>query len=151
MKRFAAIVGACGLVILIAQTASAQYGGGLTLSQTSAEPGALITVSGAGYAARTTVAVIFESRPVLLAETVTDGSGAFTAQVRIPTNATPGEHTMKARGEHRGGGIRVLTATITVLGKGMDRTARNIAVLLFALILAAGLVLVARGVLSSRG
>jgi hypothetical protein len=151
VRRLAIVIGLCGgLAILVAGTALAQYGGALTLNPTSAKPGDAITVTGAGYTSHTTVTVTFESAPVRLATPITHESGAFSAVVRVPSNAAAGVHTIKASGEDPGGGTRVLSASITILG-AEDRAVRTITVTLFTLILFVGLVLVARNLVFHRG
>ena len=90
--------------------------GTLGVSNTAPAPGELITVSGDGYAAGTGITITFESDPVTIGNVNADASGAFTAQVRIPADATPGNHTIKATGMGADGATRVTSAAVTVTG-----------------------------------
>ncbi len=92
--------------------------GELTVSASEASPGDLVTVSANGYAADTSASITFESVPVLLATVGTGSAGAFATQVRIPADATPGMHTLRARGVGPGGGPRVLSAAINIRAPG---------------------------------
>lgn len=78
-----------------------------TLSATVVSPGEVITVSGMGCAASSTVSTRFDSTPV--ASTVADSAGNFRESVTIPTNATAGTHTITSTC-----GSVVLSSTITV-------------------------------------
>lgn len=91
--------------------------GGLTVSASDVSPGAEVTVSGGGYGPNSEVTITFESAPVVLGVVRVDASGQFTTRVRIPVDATPGTHTLRATGAGAQGGPRVLTATINVVGR----------------------------------
>lgn len=64
------------------------------LSVREAKQGAAITVTGAGFAPDTTVSITLHSEPVELGTIGSDGDGAFTFEVRVPTTAEVGEHTV---------------------------------------------------------
>ena len=92
--------------------------GELAISASVVAPGELVTVSGDGFAAGATVTITFESAPVVIGIVQADASGRFTADVRVPLDATPGVHTIRATGAAAGGGTRVLTARVTVAAPG---------------------------------
>jgi hypothetical protein len=111
----------CGLLLIaLSNVALAQQyppsSGGLAVSTSEASPGAEVTISGGGYAPNSDVTVTFESVPVVLAVVRADASGQFSARVRIPVDATPGTHTLRATGVDAQGRPRVLSATINVTG-----------------------------------
>ena len=113
----------CAALLLLAWpvTALAQYpptSSELTTSTSEASPGDPVTVSGDGFQPGTEVAITFESTPVLLATVRADAAGRFSTVVRIPMDATPGEHTLKATGLGADGRVRVLSARIFIRGTG---------------------------------
>lgn len=75
------------------------------------------TLTGTGFAARTPVVVAVYSTPAVLAHVVTDGSGAFSVTVTVPSGFT-GTHTFLATGFGAGGVPRTLTLPITVRATG---------------------------------
>ncbi len=103
---------------MLSGTASAQYSGGLTASDTTVKPGQPITVSGDGYAGGAQVTITLESHPVTLKTTTANSSGAFSESVTIPNDMEPGQHTIFARGAGASGGTRELSIPITVTGEG---------------------------------
>ncbi|HEX2192747.1 MAG TPA: hypothetical protein VHH09_06095, partial [Acidimicrobiales bacterium] len=90
----------------------------LAVSASVVVPGGLVTVSGDGFAAGATITITFESTPVVIGVVQADASGRFTTQVRVPVDAPPGVHTIRATGAAAGGGTRVLTARVTVAAPG---------------------------------
>jgi hypothetical protein len=70
-----------------------------------------------GYVGMGPVDITFASKPVTLATVTTDETGAFTARVTIPRDASPGPHTISATGRRADGSTLVLTRTVTVAGK----------------------------------
>ncbi|WP_062069344.1 InlB B-repeat-containing protein [Demequina sediminicola] len=60
----------------------------------SALPGETITIAGRGFDPGESVEVELHSTPVLLASTTADASGAFSIEVTIPEDISPGEHTL---------------------------------------------------------
>jgi hypothetical protein len=115
MRR--AIAAATGLLLLVlaAQAAIAQYTptGSLTLSTDHPAPGAIVTVSGTGFAIDSNVYVTLESQPLLLATVTANASGDFAVDVTIPASYS-GQHTLAATGTDPQGSERVLTSTIQV-------------------------------------
>jgi hypothetical protein len=86
----------------------------MTTSTSDASPGEVITVSGDGFAPGAGITITFESAPVTIGNAQADSSGRFTAQVRIPDDAEPGTHTIRATGTGADGGTRTITAQVTV-------------------------------------
>ncbi len=80
----------------------------LSISPTSALPGAVITVSGAGYNATETVTIKLGSTTI---GTATTSSGAFSVSVTIPLTMVPGTYTMTGTGATSG---HVDSASFTV-------------------------------------
>lgn len=122
------VLGAGGLLLLaVPNTALAQQyppsSAELTVSTAEVSPGDEITVAGGGFAPNSDVTITFESAPVVLAVVRADAAGQFTARVRIPADATPGIHTLRATGVDPQGRPRVLTSTITVRGAQAGPTA----------------------------
>ncbi len=115
--RFAAAI--ClvlGLSLPLAASAQTGYGGGaLTVAPTSFAAGAGFTASGTGYAGSSTVTLSFASDPVVLANVTTNPSGAFTANLTAPANATLGQHTVTASGRAPDNSARILTANVTIV------------------------------------
>lgn len=70
-------------------------------------------LTGSGFAARTPVTIAIYSTPTVLTRTITDGSGAFSVTVSIPSGFT-GSHTLLASGFGAGGVPRTLTLPVRV-------------------------------------
>lgn len=110
----------------------------MRISVTVVTPGATIRVTGGGFRQRTTVTITLTrsnpgggggrqgrslSNALSMAEqppfgVVTDESGAFDTDVKIPENLTPGRYTLAASGDsgiNPDGPPRVLTADFTVV------------------------------------
>lgn len=118
LRRALSLLGALGLA-LAAPAAAQQYPPSeeaLAISTSEASPGEAVTVSGGGFAAGSNVTITFESTPVVVGITRADGAGRFTTQVRIPLDATPGMHTLRATGVDPAGHPRVLATAIRVTG-----------------------------------
>jgi LPXTG-motif cell wall-anchored protein len=91
-----------------AQTADCPYGGcptNLVLSSSVVAPGGTVTVSGEGFLPDHDVTISLGAE--VLGETMTNGEGAFSAQVTVPTQ--PGTYTITATD-----GVNVLSAQVTV-------------------------------------
>ena len=76
-----------------------------------------MTISGEGFLPSTTLTVTFESTPVVIGVVQADGSGRFTADVRVPVDATPGVHTIRATGMGADGRMQGPSALVTVRGE----------------------------------
>jgi hypothetical protein len=118
LRRAFFLLGFLG-VALAAPAAAQQYPPSeeaLAISTSDASPGEPVTVAGDGFAAGSDVTITFESTPVVVGTARADATGRFTTQVRIPLDATPGMHTLRATGVDPAGHLRVLTTAIRVTG-----------------------------------
>lgn len=70
--------------------------GPLTVSPDVATRGQIVSVTGDGWQAGEQVTVMVYSTPQVLGRVVTDSQGAIDADVRVPTDATLGQHTVVA-------------------------------------------------------
>jgi outer membrane protein assembly factor BamB len=68
----------------------------VTLTPRTGPPTTRTTVTGSGFGSNETVAVLFDGRAV--GSTNTDPDGTFTASVRVPASAPPGNHLFVATG-----------------------------------------------------
>lgn len=120
MRRILTVVVAgCALLGLAAAPALAQYppaAPSLAVSATVVTPGDPLTVSGSGWLPASEVTLTFLSSPVVLGTATTDANGAFTTQVTIPADASPGRHTIRATGLGPAGQPRTVDVAITVAG-----------------------------------
>jgi LPXTG-motif cell wall-anchored protein len=89
---------------------------GLRLGQSQARPGEPVSVAGDGYKGNSGVSIDFHSTTTNLSDPTTNGSGSFSTSVVIPSNATPGQHTITATGTNPDGTPRELSAAITITG-----------------------------------
>lgn len=92
-----------GLGMTLAWAAPAfAYGPGgvpnLTSSTSTTAPGGSLLVSGANFVPNEGITITLHSTPVTLATTTADPSGSFSVTVTIPSNTTPGTHTILATG-----------------------------------------------------
>lgn len=109
---------AAAVAALLSPVGLAQYpveSGSLGLSSTELSPGGTVNLSGGGFAPGGAVSIFFRSDPVLLETVSADATGRIDADVAIPRDASPGTHTLEARGPDAGGGTLVLATTIEVL------------------------------------
>jgi hypothetical protein len=87
----------------------------ITAKPSSGPPGTVVTVSGKDFGAVEKVMISFidsTSGTTKLVTATTDGAGAFSTQVTIPANATPGKQLIRAKG--RGSGqVRTVVFTVT--------------------------------------
>jgi LPXTG-motif cell wall-anchored protein len=89
----------------------------IAVSDTTVVAGGTVTISGCCFVGDVTIDIL--STPRRLGTATADGDGVFTATVTIPTDITPGEHTITATGQNAdGSGTLVLRFPITVLGAG---------------------------------
>jgi LPXTG-motif cell wall-anchored protein len=118
------LLGVTALVVLatatLASTASAQdYPPGansITLSSTSAAPGADVTVTAKTFAAGATVTFTFNSTPIALGTSVADANGVATKTFKVPAGVAAGTHHVEASGLGTNGQILTQSAAITVTG-----------------------------------
>ncbi|MBW3615995.1 MAG: hypothetical protein KY439_11925 [Actinobacteria bacterium] len=143
------ITGALVALLVFAGGASSQVqyppqGSNLQADKTEVGPGGSMTVSGAGFAAASTVTVTFDDAVVLgithvrgkaeptavrsakvvavvLGTTQVREDGTFSIDVTIPRTASPGRHTLAATGTGADGTPRRLTFTVDVRGVSLAR------------------------------
>ncbi len=75
-------------------------------------PGGTLTVTGQNFVPDESITLTLFSDGVSLGSTASNGSGSFSTQVTIPTNTTPGGHTIVANGatgDSASTGITVVT------------------------------------------
>jgi len=123
MRRFvqlAALVGALAVtpVLVLSAGAGAQTyppsACTVGTSQVTVNPGQTITVSISGFAPSTSVSLALDGQA--LGSITTDASGAGSGSVTIPSNITPGTHTLSATGTSAVGGDCDPSTTLTVPG-----------------------------------
>lgn len=90
---------------LVTQTSQAS----ISLSPTSATAGASVTVSGTGFTPTSTVTIRLDGN--ILATSISNSAGSFTATVNIPLTAAQGSHTISATD---GTGSSSATLSVTV-------------------------------------
>jgi len=101
------------------------------------------TVSGAGYDPGTPVSIIVYSAPMVLTTVTTDASGAFSAQITLPSALT-GQHTIVAMGTVTTGGVtsvRYLTLDVRLPSLADTGPALATVILAGAGLVAVGLIL----------
>ena len=126
MKKITLLL-AAGLLLATTGAADAQLyppqacnPGALSVSDTTVVPGQQISVGGCGFAPNTRVEITFESVPQLLRSllslpTSSATSESFSTDVVIPSDAAPGDHTLKASGLAADGqGLLVLSTPVRV-------------------------------------
>src|SRR5512138_2371710 len=67
---------------------------GVFVSDTTVVPGQTITISAGIFASGSTVTFTFFSQPVTLGTATADADGVATIEATIPSDATPGTHTI---------------------------------------------------------
>lgn len=94
--------------------------GGIQVSDTTPQPGETITVSGQGCQANTPLTVFFDSTQI--GSGTTDANGSFSISVTIPSDASPGHHTISVTGANCPGsnvlGIEVVAPSSASGGGG---------------------------------
>jgi hypothetical protein len=120
MTRLSTLIALLALALMIAVPAVAQDypidddEPEATVSQTVVVPGQPVVVSGEDWLPNSTVTIEFLSTPVLLGTASVDANGRFSRQVTIPSNATPGPHTIRVSGFDTDNLPRVVNIPITV-------------------------------------
>jgi LPXTG-motif cell wall-anchored protein len=118
VKRLLLVSGlAIGLVVAAHPGGAQQYPPGtffLTLSDTTVVPGQTITATGRVTPGATSVSFAFFSEEEDVGTSVPDDDGNFSHTLTIPSNATPGNHTITATDNT---GLE-LSAAVTVVSAG---------------------------------
>ena len=84
-------------------------------AQGSFHRGATVLVTGRGFRPGSPVTISFHSTPALVGRAIADASGAFSAFVSVPEDATPGQHHFMASGTTVQGTPAELTAAVMVV------------------------------------
>lgn len=120
MKRLIAVsVAVIGMIIAAASigvSASAYPPGTsptIALSSSTVGCGSSLVVSGQNFAPNSSVELTLHSGAIDLGTVTTDGSGAFSAEVTIPSSVGAGSHEIEATG---GGEIATAFVTVTCAG-----------------------------------
>lgn len=119
-QTLATLATALAAAMILAPGAHAQYpieSGDLAVSDTVVAPGGQVSISGGGFEPGAPVSIIFRSDPVVLDRVAASPQGEIDTTVRIPPQASPGSHTLEARGAAAGGGTLVLRTPVEVSGE----------------------------------
>lgn len=92
--------------------------GSAALSDTAVVPGQVITVSGSGWLPGSEVTITIFSTPRQLGTATVDGDGQFSTQVTIPSDLSPGEHTLRVEGTNADNEPRTVDVAVTVAEPG---------------------------------
>jgi hypothetical protein len=92
------------------------------LSDTNVVSGQSVTITAGSFLEGATVSFTFESDPVALGTATAESDGVATLTALIPTNASPGQHTITASGDSVNGPL-VVSATLTVSADGTEAPA----------------------------
>jgi outer membrane protein assembly factor BamB len=72
-------------------------GASITLTPNFGPPTSITAINGTGFGVSETVAISFDATSIGTA--TTDATGAFSANISVPATATPGNHTVTAKGQ----------------------------------------------------
>jgi alpha-L-fucosidase len=114
-------IAAAALLALAAPAQAQQYPPDtvfITVSDTTVVPGQPIDISAGLFVPGSPVGFTFFSQPVNLGTATADGDGVATLSVNIPSDATPGTHTITAAGTGIDGAPLSVSTTVTVLADG---------------------------------
>lgn len=135
MKLKLAFIGAVSVLTLAFATPAFAYGPNapsITTNTSSVGQGGSLTVSGANFTPGGTVTLTLHSNPVVLTTTTADATGAFSVNVTIPSDTTPGTHQIIAS-DPNGDSVTttlVVTGTVPVAASsGLAFTGADIAAL----------------------
>lgn len=127
IKRALTVVIAVGALLAVSTPAQSQEypppANGVFISDSTVFAGQVIIIQAGVFAPGSTVTFNFFSQPVLLGTAAADASGIATLEATIPTNATPGTHTIVASGIAPDGSPLEVSTTITVVADGADGAA----------------------------
>lgn len=115
-----------GTGALVGPAAPALAGGGpvdyadcvITVDPSTFEAGAIVTIVGTGFQPNFEATIQFDGE-VVVGVVTTDDTGGFTTEVLIPTDATPGTHTISAICDAE---VNIITTSVTVSGRGTTTT-----------------------------
>ncbi|MBW3667675.1 MAG: LPXTG cell wall anchor domain-containing protein [Actinobacteria bacterium] len=97
--------------------------GALQLSRSAARPGQPVTARGCGFRPASTVNVdlVMGSQVTRVGTATVGADGGFELTFNVPANAPVGDHTVEATGVDPAGDVRVLSATLRVIGGEQGR------------------------------
>jgi hypothetical protein len=112
----------------------------------SVHDGDTVTLSGGGFAPRSTIVLSFHSTPIVVGAAVADQLGRFSVTVAVPAHAPPGQHHFEASGPTLAGSERILDAAVgvTVPHRGTSWVLPAVMVLLTVLLAAGAAVALTR-------
>ena len=90
----------CLALVISARSAVQAAGPHISLSPNHGHPSASVKVSGRAFGISETISINFDATSVGTA--ITDGTGAFTTKITIPSSALPGNHMVQATGQTSG-------------------------------------------------
>jgi LPXTG-motif cell wall-anchored protein len=114
-------IAAAALLALAAPAQGQQYPPDtvfITVSDTTVVPGQPIDISAGLFVPGSPASFTFFSQPVNLGTATADADGVATLSVTIPSDATPGTHTITASGTGIDGEPLSVSTTVTVLADG---------------------------------
>jgi outer membrane protein OmpA-like peptidoglycan-associated protein len=76
--------------------------------------GQSLAMTGSGFKPNSEVKVWMFSNPRSIGTVITDANGSFAAEVPLPDNIVPGEHTAQVNGNNKSGGMRSLNLGLEV-------------------------------------
>jgi outer membrane protein assembly factor BamB len=94
------VVSLAGVVLLVAAFAASPVAAIVALSPAVGPPTTKVVADGSGFGAQEVIDLAFDG--VIIAHATSDPEGSFSATVRIPRSAHPGEGTVGATGETSG-------------------------------------------------
>jgi PGF-CTERM protein len=118
-KALTALAIAAAVCVLAGPALAQEYppqGENLTVNDSRVVVGQTLTISGDGAKPGAEVNIIFASTPRVVATTTANGSGAFSATFRVPSDAEAGTHTISAVSN----GTVLSSITIVVAGASSD-------------------------------
>ena len=116
-RRLAVCMAAITVLAMTAAPAAAQYppsGPSGAVDSTTVSPGGTVTISGSGWQANSVVQITLFSHGQQLTTVRADGNGTFTTQVQIPSDVSPGQHTVRLSGTGQDGTQRSVDIRLQV-------------------------------------
>lgn len=121
MRRVAIVSALTGLLLMTAAPAFAQEyppaAASCTIEVTVAPPGATVAVDCGGWLPNSEVQVFVLSEPRLLGTADVDAEGNLAADVTLPTDLEPGDHTLRLSGTNSQGEPQTVDIAFTVEGE----------------------------------
>jgi hypothetical protein len=106
-----AVIAALSLGVASPAFAYGPNAAAITSSTSTTGPGGSLTIFGSNFVPGETITFVLHSTPVTLGATTADPSGSFSMNVTIPSDTTPGAHTIVATGSTGDSSTTDLTVT----------------------------------------